>query len=829
MMMMNKSFICLTTLSLLCAPVVVGQAADDEDALTVDREADSYAIAEHLYRQARQAGMDNQSRRMGLARAALLFGEFVKEFPSSPNAVKAHYMQAICLEEAGDRAGADVVLEQVAARKNGGEFAAAAAYNLATQAASRNLWERARNYFRITLQESKRADMRNDATFRLGRAYLQLGQKNEAETCFNQLSSAQGVNPVIVNASLYALAQMKTEARQYEEAYGLFRRLLERSDVDASMRGTATVQAARLATQLKKTDEAHNYYSSLEGMAGMEKYNGEVLMHKLQNLYRNRDYNAVVALVVSDRTLLDDPEKEALRSLIVGQSYMELKRYQDASKWFSAAEASKPGTAFAADAAYRRLICLKQVDNASFVKYAMAFLKSYGRPGTETATLPCVDLVRLMYADRMVLGSAQEALMQYDAINFDNLSSLSAQVRGDAMYKRAWCAAQVGNADIKAIDVLNVYMKSFPEDVHMPEAYALRGACYMRQNNVSAALADFEKVINDYPQSQSAPSCLQQAAQAASAAKDTAKMIHYYKELIKCDKRSVKPSAIAEAHYLIARALVDSNPTEAIVHFKEARNINPDQYASSVDLCLVQCYFKLKDIDNLLQALKTLEKNNSASYKALPAGVPLWCGWMCYQNKNYLEADKYLSDAVDRAPREKYTAADGNQKERPSVEPLVWKTLARSRLELRQFERGLEAAEHYVSMEEQPYRKAEGMRDKAQLLIGIHRTLEARELCEKAIEMGVDGPLKSSTYITLGDTYYAERNFAEAAKYYGRSANVVSDKEIKPLGLYKVAAALRHSSRAGEAAQYEEALRKDFPNWMPDANTAIFVKMHDKQ
>ena len=100
---------------------------------------------------------------------------------------------------------------------------------------------------------------------------------------------------------------------------------------------------------------------------------------------------------------------------------------------------------------------------------------------------------------------------------------------------------------------------------------------------------------------------------------------------------------------------------------------------------------------------------------------------------------------------------------------------------------------------------------------------------EKAIEMGVDGPLKSSTYITLGDSYYAERNFAEAAKYYGRSANVVSDKEIKPLGLYKVAAALRHSSRAGEAAQYEEALRTEFPNWMPDANTAIFVKMHDKQ
>ena len=237
----------------------------------------------------------------------------------------------------------------------------------------------------------------------------------------------------------------------------------------------------------------------------------------------------------------------------------------------------------------------------------------------------------------------------------------------------------------------------------------------------------------------------------------------------------------------------------------------------------------MKDAEKLREALVVLERNNSSSYNALPPAVPRWCGWMCFQSKRYLDADKYLSDAVARASREKYTAADGTQKERAAVEPLVWKTLARARLELRQYERGLEAAEHYVSMETQPYRKAEGMRDNALLLIGLMRTAEARKLCESAIALGIDGPIKSAVFITLGDAYYAEREFAEAAKYYGRTANVVSDKDLKPMALYKISQALRRCERAGEAAQYEETLHKEFPNWLPEPNAAIFMKMHDKQ
>ena len=130
-------------------------------------------------------------------------------------------------------------------------------------------------------------------------------------------------------------------------------------------------------------------------------------------------------------------------------------------------------------------------------------------------------------------------------------------------------------------------------------------------------------------------------------------------------------------------------------------------------------------------------------------------------------------------------------------------------------------------MESQPYRKAEGLRDQALLLIGLNRAAEARKLCEEAIAMGIDGPIKSALFMTLGDGFFADKQYAEAAKYYGRTANVVSDKEMKPTALYKIVRALQLCDKSGEAAQYEENLRSEFPGWVPDAATMLMMEKAD--
>lgn len=801
---------------LISAPAFAQQGTDAP--LVANPESDSYAIASQIYQQARET-QDANARASAMYQAANRFSEYVRNYPKAANRDQALYLLAICRAEAGDLSASNNVLEQLA-RGSKGEYAAAAAYKLGLQSAERQDWNKAAEYFREAKGQTKKDALRNDAQYRMAHALQQLGRRREAEEAYKAVLVLGNVRPELRNASMLAMAQMKTEDGNDAEAYALFTNLLQSGNLDNTTKGKATLQAARLASKLGKSAEAQQFYGRLRNIGGMEAYAGEAQLESLLALYNEKKYTDVVRVANQNNTTLSDPLKEARRDLIVGQSNMELKQYEAAVEWFAAAENAQPGTALAADAGYRRLISIQQVRTLNFFAEAEQYLKTYGVAGSATASLPCVDLVRFMYADRMMNVDAAAAARQFEAININQLPE---GIRADAEYKKAWCASAGEQYD--PVGTLNHFIDTYPKDRRLPDALALRGTALSKGGNTKEALADFDRIIAEFPESEAAAVAWQRAAQCC--AKDTQskdaqeKMIHYYEGLIQYFQSLVKrggrnkPAAVAEAHYNIACALYDSKPADAIPHFREARTMNAEQYAALVDLRLVQCYFKMKDAEGLRQAMETLEKTNPGSYAALPPAIPRWCGWTCYQSGNYAAADKYLSDALMHEPREKYTDAGGQEQERPKVEPIVWKTLARARLELQKYAEGLQAAEFYVGMENQPYRKAEGMRDEAQLLIGLKRCADARKICEDAIAMGIDGPIKSSLFITLGDACYAEKQYSEAAKYYGRTANIVSDKELKPVALYKIASALRRGGKAGEAEQYESTLKKDFPDWHP--------------
>lgn len=792
---------------LLAAPLLTAQQADRP--LVANAQRDALSIAEQLYAQAQAQTSDAEQRRSSFASAADLFGQFVRKYPKSPDKERALYLQAAALEEAGDPAASNQILG-VLANTTHGEYAAAAAYKLGTQAADRALWDKAVGFYSITVQESRRPQLQHDAMYRLGRAQLQQGKRRDATATLQRLANARNVQPDIAQAGLMALAQIKLEDHADAEAYTLYRRLVDMKETDKNVRGMATLQAARLAAKLGRDQDAQELYERVSNMDDMAQFTAEAQLDAIVRLYKKKDYEGVIQQVSQSYHPLNDPEKEARRALIVGQAYMDLERYEQAAQWFDMAERHMPDSPVGADAAYRRIVCAQHLRASNVLSLAQRFLKNYATPGSATETLSICDWVRFTYADRLMPSDVEEAARQFDAIRIEQLP---AAVRPDAEYKKAWSAARGTTYD--PIPTLNHFISTYKDDARLPEAYALRGASYAKQGKPGEALRDFDYVIANYPQSDVLPMCWQKAAEASTA--DTQRMVRYYEGLISCRGR-VKPAAIAEAHYNIARALYDTRTADAIPHFKEARAINPERYASMVDQNLVQCYFMLKDAVNLQKSLEDLQKANPASYRALPPAILRWCGWMCYQKKNYAAADKFLSDALEREPKETYTAADGSRQERPQVEPLVWKCLAKSRLELREYQRGYEAARHYVSMETQPYRRAEGMRDMAQLLLGLKRAKEARALCEEAIALGIDGPIKSSLFISLGDTYFAQGNYGEAAKYYGRVANVVSDRELKPAATYKLIRALTRGGKEVEAAQYRTTMESEFPGWVPPSD-----------
>lgn len=815
---MKKTLFCTLALSALSAPL----HAQSGDTLRVNSEVDSFAIAENLYTQCRGTS-DPTDRAAGMRSTAELFADFARRFPNSKNRQKAIYYQALCLAEAGDQSAANVCLGTLA-NSTHGEYAAAAAYKLATQAYERQMWDKALGYYRITARESRRDDLRHDALYRSGNVQLQLGHRKEAEETFRSLQVIKNVKPVLRQSAIFAIAQMKVEDEDDAAAYANFRSILDMPNLDQEIAGKATLQAARLASRLGHNDESQELYARLTRMPGMQKYAGEAQMERILALYKEEKFDEVVKLAARHSGALEDPVKEARRDVIVGQSYIEVKEYERAMEWFAAAEKAQPKTAVAADAGYRRIICAQQVPGVNFFHLTEKYLGTYAVAGSATAGLPCVDLVRLMYADRLLLFDAPAAARQFDALNLDQIPEV---LRADTLYKKAWSASQSDNYD--PIPTLDSFIATYPQHTRMPDALTLRGSSNLKLNKVSEALVDFDRVIKEFPKADATAVCYQKAAQAC-AGTDPKRMAAYYEGLISYYGEKVKegghgkPAAIAEAHYNIGCALYDTDPAAAVPHFREARTMNAEQYANLVDLRLVQCYFKMKDTENLRQCLQTLKQSNPSTYNGLPPAILRWCGWSCFQSQKYLDANTFLTDALAREPKEKYQAVDGKTYERPKVEPIVWKTLAKSRLELGSYRRGLEAAQFYVSMETQPYRKAEGMCDEAMLLIFLHRTEEAKKVCEEAIELGIDGPIKSALFLAMGDACYSEGEYAEAAKYYGRTANVVSDKDLKPLALYKITCALLKCGREGEAQPYSEALRTEFPGWNPSKRVDDIMK-----
>lgn len=814
------------SLTLLLAAVAILPAAraemtarevPDDTPLTVRREDDAFAIAEQMYAQSRAQGIAEMEKRGLLEQAEGLFANFALRYPSSPLRPKAMYYRATCLMELGQANKANVVLAEVATRTKG-DIAAAAAYKLGAQCTVQHEWEKARQYYAITYAQSMNRELRNDARYRMARAMAELGDAKGAEAIYQELVAAPGLSGQLRAASLLALAAQAARDGREENAYRSYTLLLGQDDIDLATRSTATLQAARLASRLGKNSEAQELYSRLANMPGMESYAAEAELESLLMLYRDKKYQEVALRASSHGAELQDPKMEARRCLVIGQSYYELKQFEPAMRYFAAAERSDPHGSAALEASYRALVSAAESHSGNFMAMAQKHLNTYAG-AAPTADNPVNDLVRLMYAERLMLVDAAEAARQYGSIRLEKLPE---NLRPDAAFKTAWSLVQAQSPD--ALGKLDAFIANYPKDKRVPEAYLLRGLAYHAIGKDDLALADFDKVISEYPKSDSAPLAWQRAAQVVTG-KDASRMIYYYEGLISRFP-GIKPAALAEAHYAVARAYYEKKEgAKAVPHFKEARTLNPDQYGPLVDANLVHCYYMMQDLEQLRIAMEKLEKENKATFDALPLPIPTWLGWTSFQKKDYAAADKYLSLVVARAEDKMLPAAAGRPPVKgKNIEASVWKALAKSRLVLGKYFTGNQAIDQYLAVEAQPYRRVEGMKDKAELLLGMEKPADARKVAEEAISLGIDGPLKSALYIVLGDTYFAEKNYAEAAKNYGRVANVISDPELKPMALFKLVATLKKEHKAEEAALYENMLRDEFSTWQPDARLRLMTE-----
>ena len=868
------------------------RAATDE--LTANRERDTYAIAEQLYRQGHVAGLDDATRKNILTRVCELQQTFVKDFPNSPLKTKALYMRATCAEEIGQKElSREVYKELTSAGKEGkkDDFVASAAYKLATYHFNRalnyadsaqSLQEAAQNYALVE-KFSTNNQLVYDARYRRARVYTLLAQNQSGKAAAESQKSALSlyekyfktnspdVPAHIQGAAHYAYAQLLTDIggddnlRTALEQFELF---LGAANENEQQRSIATLQAARICTKINQPDKAAAYYEELEKFSNMKDYGGETKMEIIMALFQAGKVDEIRTKYPNDMQnspFLKEiriPQQRAACAGILGQVYMQNKDYVKAAGFFQFAEQEAMRTSRGADAGYRLIVCLQQIQNGraeneaagaklpDLSAYGMTYLNLYGTDANpETKDLQCTNLARVIYADHMMKSDKKNAWTYYRDVDMDNLPDYLVE---DTAYKKAWSLfvawSEQKTAENSPKEALDFYVEQVSAPTRLADVLCMRGNYFFESKIYEAALADYRKVIDHHQDTAAYPVCLQRAAHACMNCQppQTEQAKTYFRDLLKYasetgdnaetqgDGSNISKYAAAEANFNLGRLCYQDETEAAIEYFKAAKELNDKSYAASASVCLIQCYFKLKNThkQTLLKELPLLKKNYPAQYKALSKAVPRWCGWAWYneaqnQLENYRLAVEYLNDSVDREKTEEYTTAEGETKLRPVAEAVVWLTLARSCLEIEQYAStetligGLDAIDYYLSMEADPHRRADGLKTKAMLLNGHGEPAKAMELCSEALNLGVNGPVLSSIRLVAGDSAYLMGDYEKASQLYGLVANFDRNNDLNREALYKAAYVLRLNGKEAEADNYDERLKAKLKELGIDSKTPL--------
>ena len=264
--------------------------------LVANPEQDSLDMADMLYKQAQEpqtkANPQEYARLIDLSLRKYL--EFSQRFPHSAQAPLAQYRAAMCLEELGRKADAHGLFIRLT-QTGSPSLAAASAYRLATDAAAAGETEKSIQYYQMVIRHAEQNDLKVDAQYRLGRLFLSSGNPDAAATMFCAVIGNPQADAKFVLVSRMGYAALCADTGRLGEAYAEYRKVLETPGVDNRNRGIAILQAATLATRLKKTAEAKSLYEQLLKDESLKEMAPEGRMGLLLGLYDMGKYKEILS------------------------------------------------------------------------------------------------------------------------------------------------------------------------------------------------------------------------------------------------------------------------------------------------------------------------------------------------------------------------------------------------------------------------------------------------------------------------------------------------------------------------------------------------------
>lgn len=674
-----------------------------------------------------------------------------------------------------------------------GEFIGPAAYRLADLYYQERNFNSALPMFRkasVRLRDPKLANM---AKFYTGRTLEGLGQKLDARMVYEDLVASPAENPFI-DASRLSLAVLLRDAGRTAEALKQVQSLAETTE-NPDLKAEATVRAGLWLLELKQPKKAEESLTNALQLPNIGKWKDVAQIGLVQMKYDDGKYQDIVdEFGGGAKDISADSRPQFL--ILVGNSFRQLGKIPEALKLYDQLVKEAPGTMFAKDAAYERLVCLYQTEAENLIKEIDQFLAN-NSDSTKR------DQVLLMKAEQLFKKQDYAgAAPVYEIVSRSRL--LTGNLRAKALYKFAWCSLQKGAND-KAIAGFTSLIEGFPTSDSIGSAYFHRGIARLRSKDAAGAEKDLNQLIAKYPQAKEREPALEQRAIIQGQQNNNAGMAATYKQLL---KEFPNTAAAADANYWIGWvAFEGKNYKEVPGPLGAARDADKEKYLERASLRILLAHYYLEDWDAVGREIDLYL--NAGGKGQVPEQVLRGVGMHYYEIGD--RAEKPEARADDFKAAAKFLTLMSKRDDAKADDFL---NLGRSELRLGNFKEAVPALSNYLKAAKEPAPRCVGLIALSQSQIGLGEFDAAQKSADEALTLQSEGRLNVEGRIVTGDIQMGRGNFEQAAKIYESVTVIIDDEDVTPRALEKAIEAYQKSGKDAEAKRLLNTLKSRYPEYM---------------
>ena len=520
---------------------------------------------------------------------------------------------------------------------------------------------------------SRRDSLGQNAAYHLGLSYLQASQKPQALAAFDAARQGQFDRSVAENATL-RYAQVQYELGNLPDVIAAlrdFRRKYPRS------KNQPVVDQLLSDSFLSSTDyqQALTYLESVGPDRGAT-LNGtyqRVAYAQAATLYNDGKY--AEALPLLDKSL-QYPQDDALRAaaqVLRGEIYSVGQQYPEAiTAYAAAARSARQGGVSDDEAQYVQLarygLGYAYYNTKQYAKAQPQFQAYLADPAAQPADPNYYDTTLRLGDTYYVAKDYQSALAQYDKVIQAN-----APDKDYAYYQKGVTLGLLGRKD-EATQTLAALLKASPDSRYaeqavfqqaqldfqagdygpaaegftrliqnrptsslLPDAYQRRGVAYANLEQHDKAVADFQKVLADYPRSTAAQQALYSLQESLTALGRTEE---FDQALASFKAQNPNSKATESVEFEAAKSLyLAEKYTQALPRVQAYLQQYPDNaLAPDARFFLADSYLRTGDKAKALPLLKAVVAENKSEYVNRAVGR---VADLELENKNYPEAIKY--------------------------------------------------------------------------------------------------------------------------------------------------------------------------------------------